>query len=79
MKNAILIEAQKELSKHIWDNYVTGDGVAIGQGGQGVVEVGCVSCKRAFQTSHQHMRHLAEDVLPGIVDMVIERTAIAEN
>jgi hypothetical protein len=79
MGNEVLAEAQRELNKHIWDNFVEGDDLAIGQGGRGVVVVGCVSCKLAMQTRHQYMRHLTEDVLPGIVDMVIERTAIAES
>jgi hypothetical protein len=79
MKSAILIEAQNELIKHIWDTFVTGDGRSIAEGGKGVVEVGCVCCKLAMQTRHQYMRHLTEDVLPGIVDTVIERTAIAES
>jgi hypothetical protein len=79
MKSAVLSQAQKELAKHIWDNFVVGEDRAIGQGGKGVVVVGCVSCKLAMQTRQQYMRHLTDDVLPGIVDMVIERTAIAES
>jgi hypothetical protein len=70
MRNEILVEAQRELSKHIWDNFVSGNGV---------VEVGCVHCKLAMQTRHQYMRHLTDEVLPDIVDMVIERTGIAED
>jgi hypothetical protein len=79
MKSAILVEAQRELGKHVWDNFVEGDDRAIGQGGRGVIVVGCVSCKLAMQTRHQYMRHLTDDVLPEIIDMVIERTAIAES
>jgi|HubBroStandDraft_2_1064218.scaffolds.fasta_scaffold550365_2 hypothetical protein len=81
MRNEILAEAQRELSKHIWDNFVSGDenGRSIGQGGRGVVVVGCVACKKDMQTRHQYMRHLTDEVLPDIVDMVIERVGIAED
>jgi hypothetical protein len=32
-----------------------------------------------MQTRHQYMRHLTEDVLPGIVEMVIERVGVVED
>jgi hypothetical protein len=79
MRNEILAEAQRELSKHIWDNFVTGDGRSVAQGGRGVVVVGCAVCKLHLQTRDQYMRHLTNDVLPGIVDMVIERVGIEQD
>lgn len=65
------------MSKHIWDNFVTGDSRLVGQGVQGIVVVGCVICKLDMQTRHQYTKHLTDDVLPGIVDIVIERVGMA--
>lgn len=73
----ILKQAQQELSKHIWDNFVEGDTRSIADGGKGVVSVGCAGCKLSLQTRGQYMRHLCEDVLPTILADAIERTAIA--
>lgn len=77
----LLRAAQAELAKHEWDNFVSGDpnGRAVGYGGQGVVVVGCAGCKLSLHTRQQYKAHLTDDVLPGILDMVIERTAIAES
>jgi hypothetical protein len=75
----ILKRAQQELSKHIWDNFVEGDVRSIADGGKGVVSVGCAGCELSLQTRGQYMRHLCEDVLPAIVDDVIERVGIEQD
>lgn len=49
------------------------------QGGQGVIVVGCVACELRLNTIPQFMKHLTDDVLPGIIDTVVERTAISED
>jgi len=49
------------------------------QGGKGVVVIGCVACQIRWNTIPQYMKRLSEDVLPQIMDTVLERTAIAES
>jgi hypothetical protein len=75
----ILTRAQQELERHSWGNFTEGDTRTIGQGGKGVVVVGCVTCKMRLNTIPEFMRHLSEDVLPTILDDVIERTAMRED
>jgi hypothetical protein len=60
-----LEQAQQELLKHSWDNFVLHP-PSIAEGGRGVVVVGCPGCQKPMQTPNQFMRHLAEDVLPVI-------------
>jgi hypothetical protein len=75
----ILTSAQRELERHQWGNFTEGDSRTMAQGGKGVIVVGCVACKLRLNTIPQFMQHLSQDVLPQILDQVIERTAIAES
>jgi hypothetical protein len=75
----ILKHCQQALESHSWGNFTEGDERTIGQGGKGVVVVGCMKCKVRLNTIPQFMQHLSEDVLPDLVDFVIERTAISES
>jgi hypothetical protein len=75
----ILKRAQQELERHSWGNFTEGDTRTVGQGGKGVIVVGCVACRKRLNTIPQFMKHLSEDVLPSILDDAIERTAIAES
>jgi hypothetical protein len=78
-KNPLIKAAQIELEKHAWGHFVEGDTRTVAEGGRGTVAVGCEHCKVCLNTIPQFLAHLAEDVLPGIIDEVLERTAIAEN
>jgi hypothetical protein len=79
MKDPIWKDAQRELESHSWGNFTEGDERTIAQGGRGVIVVGCVKCKLRLNTIPQFMKHLSEDVLPGLIELVIERTAISES
>jgi hypothetical protein len=37
------------------------------QSGRGVVVPGCPECRKRFNTSHQFVDHLANDVLPAAI------------
>jgi hypothetical protein len=43
-------------------------GVSVALGGNGVVVPGCEACGKRINTNSQYLRHLAEDVLPGILE-----------
>lgn len=75
----VLRRAQADLERHSWGNFTEGDDRTIGQGGTGVIVVGCQCCKLRLNTIPQFMQHLTEDVLPAILDDVLERKAMAEG
>jgi hypothetical protein len=57
---SILRTAQSELCKHSLDTFVVKE--------HGVVTTGCPHCSKSFQAVNQLMDHLADDVLPGILE-----------
>jgi hypothetical protein len=56
----ILKTAQRELERRQWGNFVERDtnGIAIGQGGNGVVVVGCMACDSPQYYSAVHAASL---------------------
>jgi hypothetical protein len=66
-KKRILQEAKAELERHVWGTFVEGD-MSVALGGTGVVVSGCEACHKRFGTNSQYLRHLADDVLPGIIE-----------
>ena len=58
--SSILRTAQAELRKHTLDTF--NDKL------HGVVTPGCPHCTKAFYTISQLMDHLADDILPGILE-----------
>ena len=69
-RTRILQEAKAELERHVWGMFVEGD-MSVALGGSGVVVSGCEACRKRFGTNSQYLRHLADDVLPGIIDRVL--------
>jgi hypothetical protein len=69
-KCSILQAAQRELKRHSWEHFVD-DPPSIAQGGKGVVVPGCPACKKVISTSNGFIEHLANDVLPEILDAVL--------
>jgi hypothetical protein len=59
--------AQRELSRHSWEHFVDNP-PSIAQGGRGVVVPGCPACNKVINTTNGFMEHLANDVLPGILE-----------
>jgi hypothetical protein len=66
----ILLTAKAELMRHEWDTFVD-EPPSVAQGGKGVVVAGCPRCKMRLNTTDQFLRHLANDVLPPIVELVL--------
>jgi hypothetical protein len=44
------------------------------EGGKGVIVPGCVYCKKLLYTGYQYLSHLALDVLPQILERVVQTT-----
>jgi hypothetical protein len=69
----ILLASQRELRKHSLGHFNEGTDA------RPLITTGCPSCKTPFGTSDQLMRHIAEAVLPSILEAALERTSIAES
>ena len=67
---SILKAAQRELSRHSWEHFVDNP-PSIAQGGKGVVVPGCPACSKVINTTNGFVEHLANDVLPGILETVV--------
>jgi hypothetical protein len=70
-KSGLLEAAQHEMMKHHWDTFCTGP-LSVAQGGKGVIVPGCVHCRKILYTINQYLGHLAIDVLPQIIDRVVQ-------
>jgi len=66
-REKILQQAKDELERHVWGTFVEGK-ASVALGGTGVVVSGCEACRRRFGTNSQYLRHLTDDVLPGIIE-----------
>ena len=77
-KPEILKAAQTELQRHTWGTFVD-EGLTIALGGQGIVTPGCEACRKRINTNGQYLRHLAEDVLPQIIEGVLSATTIPSD
>jgi hypothetical protein len=49
---------------------------SVALGGTGVVVSGCEACRKRFGTNSQYLRHLADDVLPGLLEEVFSAGSI---
>ena len=68
MKKTDLLRAlQTEIRRHDFSTFVDQQ-PSIAQGGSGVVTPGCPACRKRLFTMQNFMDHLADDVLPGLVD-----------
>jgi hypothetical protein len=68
MKKTDLLRAlQTEIRRHTFDYYVENP-PAMADGGHGVVVPGCPACRKRINTMPQFLDHLADDVLPPLVD-----------
>ena len=72
MDKKILKAAQMELQHHTWGTFVD-KGLSVALGGNGIVVPGCEACRKRINTNGQYLRHLAEDVLPGILESALAR------
>ena len=71
MNKANLLKTVKaEFMRHSWDTFVE-DPPSVAGGGGAVVVQGCPRCRKPLNSNHQFMQHLADDVLPPLVDLVL--------
>ena len=70
-KTRILQLAKTELTRHTWGTFVD-KGVSVALGGNGIVVPGCDVCHKRINTNGQYLRHLGEDVLPGILERALK-------
>lgn len=68
MKKSELLQAlQIEIRRHSFDTFID-EPPSVAQGGKGCVVPGCPACRKRLFTMQNFMDHLAEDVLPGLLD-----------
>ena len=68
MQKSILLAAiQKEIHRHDL-SYFVDNPPSVAQGGKGVVVSGCPACKKRINTVTQFLDHLANDVMPALIE-----------
>jgi hypothetical protein len=68
MKRSELLHAlQAEIRRHDFSTFLT-EKPSMAEGGTGTVVPGCPACRKRINTMAQFLDHLADDVLPGLVD-----------
>ena len=65
--SSILKAAQRELHHHSWEHFADNP-PSIAQGGKCVVVSGCPACNKVIYTTNGFIEHLANDVLPRILE-----------
>jgi hypothetical protein len=66
-KSALLRALQQEIRRHDF-NYFIDEPPSIAQGGKGVVVPGCPACEKRINTMSQFLDHLADDVMPALIE-----------
>jgi len=66
-KTELLMALQSEIRRHTFDTFVD-EPPSVAQGGNGVVTPGCPACRKRLFTMGNFRDHLADDVLPSIVE-----------
>jgi hypothetical protein len=68
MKKTELLRAlHSEIRQHDFSHFVD-EPPSMAQGGKGIVVPGCLACKKRINTMPQFLDHLADDVLPPLLD-----------
>jgi hypothetical protein len=66
-KSELYAALRAELHRHDFSTFVERPPF-IAQGGGGVVVPGCPACRKRFQTMHQFIEHLTDDVIAPLID-----------
>jgi hypothetical protein len=69
-----LPQSKKEIHRHDL-SYFVDEPPSVAQGGKGVVVSGCPACKKRINTMVQFLDHLANDVMPGLIDRLSTETS----
>jgi hypothetical protein len=67
LKSELLRALQGEIRRHTFDYFVENP-PAMANGGHGVVVPGCPACRKRINTMAQFLDHLADDVLPELIN-----------
>jgi hypothetical protein len=70
-KSELLKALQQEIRRHDF-NYFVEEPPLIAQGGKRVVVPGCPTCRKRINTMNQFLDHLADDVLPALIEKLSE-------
>jgi hypothetical protein len=70
-KSELLKALQQEILRHDFDYFIDGP-PSIAQGGRGIVVPGCPASKKRIQTMNQFLHHLTEDVMPALIEKLLE-------
>jgi hypothetical protein len=73
-KSALLRALQQEIRRHDF-NYLVHEPPSIAQGGRGVVVPGCPACLKQINTMSQFLDHVADDVLPALIEKLSDAKA----
>jgi hypothetical protein len=66
-KSELLQVLQTEIRRHTFDTFVD-EPPSIAKSGKGLVVPGCPACRKRINTMAQFADHLADEVLPALVD-----------
>ena len=66
-KQELLRALQTEIRRHDFSTFLS-ETPSMANGGPGGVVPGCPACKKRLFTMANFMDHLADDVLPGLID-----------
>jgi hypothetical protein len=70
-KSDLLRALQQEIRRHDF-NYFVDQPPSNAQGGRGVVVPGCPACMKRINTMNQFLDHLADDVMPALIEKLSE-------
>jgi hypothetical protein len=68
-KSELLQTLQTEIRRHDFSTFVD-EPPSVAQGGKGVVVLGCSACRKRINTMAQFLDHLADEVLPALIDQL---------
>jgi hypothetical protein len=74
-KAKILLAAQAALQRHTWGAFVD-EGLTIALAVTESLRPGCEACRKRINTNSQYLRHLADDVLPQVIESVLSETIV---
>jgi hypothetical protein len=66
-KSVLLAAIQQEIHRHAFSHFVD-EPPSLAKGGLGVVVSGCPACRKRINTMPQFLDHIANDVLPPLLD-----------
>lgn len=66
-KTDLLAALQTEIRRHDFSTFLT-EQPSMANGGPGVVVPGCPACRKRINTMAQFLDHLADDVLPALMN-----------